>query len=577
MDAGPIHVQSVGSGDASQLSGSVEVIETRAGSVKVVETLAGNMTAALLDFILRVGQRKNTAIIVASESERLGELYHLMNEHHRDARQRHVAKQWQGTCVYNPIRAGFCRNQHLVVVVSNRQEMKRFLAHIQSQEFISKLGDGWSEEMMASSKIVAFSLGGHVAGVMQENGEMRDVTREVVAPMVDRGALNDLRQATAMYSTDAPAFAQEDATDAAAFADPAFAQEDATDDTAFAAADAAFAATDAPAFTQEDATDAPAFAAIDAAFAATDAPAFAATDAAFAATDASLVREDLFASIGVPLVPVASIGDPFTFAPESTRNIKDSWCGDTREAASPGKRLASAEPPEMPHAPMKIGRFEMDEGVIGQNMQPMLDELLLFGVDPPPPPPPAASGHTEQHQRLLAFSIGVLEAHQPPKPPKPPKATLPKIFAFNRLKQPFVEPPSPVASTELGGSNYPALPHSLPHFGAGSYARSVETDLDGASVMDTDGVHPNTDDVDGPLVMVLLLHQRALGKPFQGLVGVHAFGVSPTPGKAAASVARALTKWRINPTNAKPCNSCEVAFGEVKARVTCAFIGAMEM
>jgi hypothetical protein len=565
MDAGPIHVQSVGSGDASQLSGSVEVIETRAGSVKVVETLAGNMTAALLDFILRVGQRKNAAIIVASESKRLGELYHLMNEHHRDARQRHVAKQWKGTCVYNPSRVGFCRNQHLVVVVSNRQEMKRFLAHIQSQEFISKLGDGWSEEMMASSKIVAFSLGGHVAGVMQENGEMRDVTREVVAPMVDRGALNDLRQATAMYSTDAPAFAQEDATDAAAFAapDPAFAQEDATDDAAFAAADAAFAATDAPAFTQEDATDAPAFAA-------TDAP-------AFAATDASLVREDLFASIGVPLVPVASIGDPFTFAPESTRNIKDSWCGDTREAASPGKRLASAEPPEMPHAPMKIGRFEMDEGVIGQNMQPMLDELLLFGVDPPPPPPPAASGHTEQHQRLLAFSIGVLEAHQPPKPPKPPKATLPKIFAFNRLKQPFVEPPSPVASTELGGSNYPALPHSLPHFGAGSYARSVETDLDGASVMDTDGVHPNTDDVDGPLVMMLLLHQRALGKPFQGLVGVHAFGVSPTPGKAAASVARALTKWRINPTNAKPCNSCEVAFGEVKARVTCAFIGAMEM
>jgi hypothetical protein len=561
MDAGPIHVQSVGSGDASQLSGSVEVIETRAGSVKVVETLAGNMTAALLDFILRVGQRKNAAIIVASESKRLGELYHLMNEHHRDARQRHVAKQWKGTCVYNPSRVGFCRNQHLVVVVSNRQEMKRFLAHIQSQEFISKLGDGWSEEMMASSKIVAFSLGGHVAGVMQENGEMRDVTREVVAPMVDRGALNDLRQATAMYSTDAPAFAQEDATDAAAFA----------------ATDAAFAATDAPAFTQEDATDAPAFAAIDAAFAATDAPAFAATDAAFAATDASLVREDLFASIGVPLVPVASIGDPFTFAPESTRNIKDSWCGDTREAASPGKRLASAEPPEMPHAPMKIGRFEMDEGVIGQNMQPMLDELLLFGVDPPPPPPPAASGHTEQHQRLLAFSIGVLEAHQPPKPPKPPKATLPKIFAFNRLKQPFVEPPSPVASTELGGSNYPALPHSLPHFGAGSYARSVETDLDGASVMDTDGVHPNTDDVDGPLVMMLLLHQRALGKPFQGLVGVHAFGVSPTPGKAAASVARALTKWRINPTNAKPCNSCEVAFGEVKARVTCAFIGAMEM
>jgi hypothetical protein len=171
----------------------------------------------------------------------------------------------------------------------------------------------------------------------------------------------------------------------------------------------------------------------------------------------------------------------------------------------------------------------------------------------------------------------VLEAHQPPKPPKPPKATLPKIFAFNRLKQPFVEPPSPVASTELGGSNYPALPHSLPHFGAGSYALTVETDLDGASVMDTDGVHPNTDDVDGPLVMMLLLHQRALGKPFQGLVGVHAFGVSPTPGKAAASVARALTKWRINPTNAKPCNSCEVAFGEVKARVTCAFIGAMEM
>jgi hypothetical protein len=428
--------------------------------------------------------------------------------------------------------------------------------------------------------------------VMQENGEMRDVTREVVAPMVDRGALNDLRQATAMYSTDA----QEDAADA-----PAFAQEDATAATAFAAATAA------PAFAATAATAATAFfAAIDTAAAALvpedsftpicDPTTFA-TDAAslvqedlftsigvplvpfasicdpttFATDAASLVQEDLFASIGVPLVPFTSIGVPFTFAPEATYNIGDSWGGDIREAASPGKRLASAEPPEMPHAPTKIGRFEMDEEVIGQNLQPTLDELLLFGVDPPPPL--AASGHTEQHQRFLSFSIGVLEAHQPLT------ATLPTIF--KQLEQPFVEPPSPVAPTELGGSNYPALPHSLPHFGAGSYARSVEDDLDGASVLGTDGVHPNTNDVDGPLVMMLQLSHRANGKPFQDLVGQYAFGVSPTPGLTKAAVTRALRAWGIDPTEEQPCNSCEVAFGEgnlkVKARVTSAFIGNMEM
>ncbi|KAJ1469598.1 hypothetical protein T484DRAFT_1754360 [Baffinella frigidus] len=425
MDAGPIHDQSVGSGDASQLSWSVEVIETRAGSVEVIETLAGNMTVALLDFILRVGQRKNDPI-VASQSVLLGQLYHLMNEHHRDARQRHVAKQWQGTCVQNPSRVGFCRNQHLVVVLSNRQEMKRFLDHIQSQEFISKLGDGWTNETMSSSKIVAFSL----------------------------------------------------------------------------------------------------------------------------------VPEDSFASIGDASIgdpsTFASIGVPFTFAPEATCNIGDSWGGDIREAASPGKRLASAEPPKMPHAPTKIGRFEMGEEVGGRNLQPMLDELLLFGVNPPPPPPPAASeqGGWSTNPSIFTSSMGLLEAHQP-----------------------FVEPPSPVATTELVGSKYPALPR----FGTGSYARSVETDLDGASVMDTDGVHPNTNDVDGPLVMMLQLSQRANGKPFQGLVGRYAFGVSPTPGKTAASVVRALTQWGIHPTNAQPCNSCEVAFGAVKTRVTSAFIGNMEM